>query len=223
MEHKIQNVIADSNSYIKSNTSQQVEITFESFTDEPVFVEADKSKIFEVLSNLLRNAIKFTERGTIAVTLGKQYDDCGSGYAVISISDTGKGIDAGIMPRLFSKFASNNICGGTGLGLFISKNIVEAHGGKIWANNNVDGTGKIRGATFTFTLPIANSYDQQHRPVPAQEHRPSVLLCISASPKILSSYSSIATPRTSSGGSGKSTVCFNSENDSVTNSSKRNQ
>jgi two-component system sensor histidine kinase VicK len=73
---------------------------------------------------------------------------------VVSIKDTGTGIDPEILPRLFTKFATKSITG-TGLGLFISKNIVEAHGGKMWAENNNDAFGKrTRGARFCFTLPI---------------------------------------------------------------------
>jgi signal transduction histidine kinase len=223
MEHKIKNVIADSNSYIQSNTNQKIEITFESSPNEPIFVQADKSKIFEVLSNLLRNAIKFTERGTITVSLAKRYNDRGNSCAVITIMDTGKGIDADIMPRLFSKFASNDICGGTGLGLFISKNIIEAHGGEIWANNNVDENGKINGAIFTFTLPIANNYDKQHQSELVQQQRPSALLCTPLQPKIFSPSFDVAKPLTSSSGSGKSTVCTNGESNNATNSSYRNQ
>ena len=64
--------------------------------------------------------------------------------------DTGEGIDPQIMPRLFTKFATKSHAGGTGLGLFICKGIVEAHGGKIWAENNKDG----KGAIFSFTLPL---------------------------------------------------------------------
>jgi signal transduction histidine kinase len=71
------------------------------------------------------------------------------------VQDTGQGIDPDILPALFSKFVSNSSSGGTGLGLFISKKIVEAHGGRIWAENNSDGK---KGATFTFTLPITNSH-----------------------------------------------------------------
>ena len=69
---------------------------------------------------------------------------------LISIKDTGTGIDPDIMPRLFTKFISKSVAG-TGLGLFISKSIIEAHGGKIWAENNADG----KGATFAFSLPLS--------------------------------------------------------------------
>ena len=77
--------------------------------------------------------------------------------ALVTIKDTGIGIDPEIMPRLFEKFTSKSYQG-TGLGLFISKSIVEAHGGRIWAENNKiikDGRGQVeKGATFTFSLPL---------------------------------------------------------------------
>lgn len=123
--------------------STDVELTLESVSNE-TFVEADKPRIAQVITNLLTNAIKFTTRGnvSVAVTKGNAND------IVVSIRDTGQGIDPEIMPRLFTRFATKSIRG-TGLGLFISKSIIEAHGGSIWAENNLDG----RGATFTFTLP----------------------------------------------------------------------
>ena len=69
--------------------------------------------------------------------------------SLVSIKDTGTGIDSELFPRLFTKFASKSFSG-TGLGLFIAKSIIESHGGRIWAKNNTDG----KGATFTFSLPI---------------------------------------------------------------------
>jgi signal transduction histidine kinase len=69
---------------------------------------------------------------------------------LVSIKDDGTGIDLEILPRLFTKFATKSETGGTGLGLFISKSIVESHGGTIWAENNADG----KGATFYFSLPL---------------------------------------------------------------------
>jgi two-component system sensor histidine kinase VicK len=119
-------------------------------SDEPnkeIVVNADKSRIAKVISNLLSNAIKFTKQGTVLITIEKKKDNK---EAVVRIKDTGSGLDPEILPRLFSKFASKSFKG-TGLGLFISKNIVEAHGGKIWAENNADGK---KGATFTFSLPL---------------------------------------------------------------------
>src|SRR5215204_4870540 len=112
-------------------------------------IVGDPARIAQVLSNLLRNALKFTNEGTISVRVGKNDSPCYS-EAVVYISDSGQGIDPEVMYKLFEKFVSKSEKG-TGLGLFISKSIVEAHGGKIWGENNKDGNG----ATFTFTLPLA--------------------------------------------------------------------
>jgi signal transduction histidine kinase len=109
-----------------------------------IIVEADKGRITQVVSNLLNNAVKFTEEGVISVSAEKKVDQ-----VIVSISDTGQGIASEISPRLFSKFTTKSETG-TGLGLFISKSIVEAHGGKIWAQNNRDG----KGATFSFSIPL---------------------------------------------------------------------
>jgi signal transduction histidine kinase len=117
---------------------------------EEVFVEADKERIFQVISNLLNNAVKFTEEGIISVSTEVKGNS--KREVFVTIKDTGQGIDPEIESRLFTKFASKSFQG-TGLGLFISKNIVEAHGGKIWGENNSDG----KGATFTFNLPVGQS------------------------------------------------------------------
>jgi signal transduction histidine kinase len=115
------------------------------------FVEADRGRLNQVISNLLDNAIKFTQKGSIVIlSERKDNNDNDNNNVIVSIKDTGLGIDPEIMPRLFSKFASKSFIG-TGLGLFISKSIIEAHGGSIWAENNPDG----KGATFTFTLPLS--------------------------------------------------------------------
>jgi len=110
-----------------------------------VLLKADKSRIDEVISNLLSNAVKFTPEGTITISVEK---DETKNSVIVSVKDTGQGIDVSILPRLFTKFASKSYQG-TGLGLFIAKGIVEAHMGKIWGKNNVDGIG----ATFSFGLP----------------------------------------------------------------------
>jgi signal transduction histidine kinase len=109
-----------------------------------LIVEADKDRISQVVSNLLGNALKFTKEGSIAVTAEKVDKE-----VIITVKDSGTGIDREIFPKLFEKFASKSEKG-TGLGLFISKNIIEAHGGRIWAENNPDGLG----ATFAFSLPV---------------------------------------------------------------------
>jgi two-component system, OmpR family, sensor histidine kinase VicK len=111
-------------------------------------LEADKGRITQVISNLLSNAIKFTEKGTINITTKIDED---KDLITIGVKDTGIGIDPEILPKLFSRFAAKSFSG-TGLGLFISKSIVEAHGGEIWAENNASG----EGTTFTFILPISN-------------------------------------------------------------------
>ena len=120
---------------------------------QDILLEADKGRITQVISNLLSNAVKFTEKGTILVSVeeGKSSNNNNNRTVIVSVKDSGQGIDSRILPRLFTKFASKSFSG-TGLGLFISKSIVEAHGGEIWAENNVGG----EGTTFTFNLPIAN-------------------------------------------------------------------
>jgi two-component system sensor histidine kinase VicK len=118
---------------------------------QDVFVRADKGRIIQVISNLLNNAIKFTQEGTISISLErKEYDD-NNDHIVISVKDSGQGINPEILPKLFTKFTTKSEAGGVGLGLFISKSIVEAHGGKIWAENNPDG----KGATFCVSLPVS--------------------------------------------------------------------
>jgi signal transduction histidine kinase len=120
--------------------------------DGIIFVYADRDRIQEVISNLLNNAYKFTENGQIIVKIKKKIDNENKQVKII-VKDTGTGIDKEILPRLFEKFATKSEAG-TGLGLYISKKIVEAHGGKIWAENN---SSDDRGATFYFTLPIDKS------------------------------------------------------------------
>jgi signal transduction histidine kinase len=117
--------------------------------DNAIVVEADKEKIIQVISNLLNNAIKFTKEGTISIITEKKEENGHSKEVIVSIKDTGEGIDPVVLPKLFSKFVAKSYQG-TGLGLFISKSIVKAHGGRIWAENNAD----AKGATFSFTLPL---------------------------------------------------------------------
>jgi two-component system, OmpR family, sensor histidine kinase VicK len=121
------------------------------YRPKDIFVEADRIRVTQVISNLLNNSIKFTKEGKITITIEKKDDD--GEVVVISIKDTGIGIDSEMFPKLFSKFASKSYQG-TGLGLFICKSIVEAHDGKIWAENN--NNQEKKGATFYFTLPTIN-------------------------------------------------------------------
>jgi signal transduction histidine kinase len=122
-------------------------------------VYADKGRIGQVVFNLLDNAVKFTkaEGGNITIMIKKEgaegiQNNNNNEQVIVSIKDTGTGIDPQIMPRLFTKFATKSQTGGTGLGLFICKGIIEAHGGKIWAENNTESE---KGATFYFTLPLS--------------------------------------------------------------------
>jgi signal transduction histidine kinase len=121
------------------------------YRPKDIFVEADRIRVTQVISNLLNNSIKFTKEGKITITIEKKDDD--GEVVVISIKDTGIGIDSEMFPKLFSKFASKSYQG-TGLGLFICKSIVEAHDGKIWAENN--NNQEKKGAIFYFTLPTIN-------------------------------------------------------------------
>ena len=123
----------DDNNYIK----------FE-YTPRKIVVEADRIRIAQLVSNLLNNAVKFTKQGTVYISVDNK-----DGQATVSVKDSGGGIDPEITSRLFTKFTSKSQTG-TGLGLFISKSIIEAHGGRIWAENNKDG----KGATFTFRMPL---------------------------------------------------------------------
>jgi signal transduction histidine kinase len=122
---------------------------------EDIIVEADRERLTQVISNLLSNAIKFSNSSTGGVinidVKGKKVED-NKGVVVVSVKDTGTGIDAEVFPRLFSRFVSKSFSG-TGLGLFIAKSIIEAHGGRIWAENNPDG----KGATFSFSIPTNNT------------------------------------------------------------------
>jgi signal transduction histidine kinase len=174
LNEKIQNVIKDvltkiSVASLHDNSPTPIDIVFEPH-DDPLIVFADKLRIFEVLSNLMNNAIKFSNGESITISAiqfqnnngktnhvnyedleyaerdnGKNKEDA---LVVVSIKDKGKGIDEEILPRLFNKFVTKSDQG-IGLGLFIAKNIIEAHGGKIWGNNNKDS----KGATFSFSIP----------------------------------------------------------------------
>ncbi|MRN68933.1 MAG: hypothetical protein FIO04_04460, partial [Nitrosopumilales archaeon] len=142
----ILNAIADfNNQIVKENKDHRLKLRLVA-PEEDIFIEADKGRINQVISNLLSNAIKFTKEGSINLAVEKKDNNQ---EILVSIQDTGTGIHPEILPRLFTKFATKSEIG-TGLGLFISKSIVEAHGGKIWAENNPGGNG----TTFTFSLPL---------------------------------------------------------------------
>jgi signal transduction histidine kinase len=132
-------------SYKKDNKS--LKVRYEPIEND-IFIDGDKSRLTQVISNLLGNAVKFTKEGYITIKAEKKED-----HVLVNIKDTGSGIDPEISPRLFTKFATKSD-EGIGLGLFISKAIVEAHGGRIWAQNNKEGEKRGGGATFTFNLPL---------------------------------------------------------------------
>ena len=139
---KIQNVINDV--VISPDKRDKVEIKFKPIGR--INIVADKEKIFQVFANILNNAMKFTNHGTITITLERN-DKTNEG--IVTFKDNGIGIDKTIIPHIFSKFKTKSEKG-LGLGLYISKSIVEAHQGKIEAYNNADSNG----ATFVVTLPL---------------------------------------------------------------------
>ncbi|HEY6668444.1 MAG TPA: HAMP domain-containing sensor histidine kinase [Candidatus Nitrosopolaris sp.] len=147
----IDSVVKDITSQIKDK--YDVKISFVE-PEYPFFVEGDRTRIYQVISNLISNSVKFTQRGDITITAeiiknNNDSNDDNGRLVIVRIKDSGTGIDPEIKPRLFSKFSTTSDSG-TGLGLYISKNIIEAHNGNIWADNNADG----KGATFSFSLPL---------------------------------------------------------------------
>jgi len=157
----ISNIVRDFSIQINCDDSKRLKINYEDeaareeLKKTSFIVNADKARISQVIIHLLENAIKFTREGFITISLKREEnssssssDKHGQTNKVVSVKDSGSGIDSDIMPTLFDKFASKSYQG-TGLGLFISKKIIEAHGGKIWAENNRD----QKGATFYFSLP----------------------------------------------------------------------
>jgi signal transduction histidine kinase/CheY-like chemotaxis protein len=148
----ITNVLADHKKEEENNKQRKIKLAYSSHNDN-IIVKADADRLTQVVSNLLSNAIKFTRKGEVSINI---ITDDTDQQIIVSVTDTGQGIDPEIMPRLFTKFATKSIVG-TGLGLYISKRIIEAHGGKMWAENNPDGIG----ATFSFTLPLVIQQDHK--------------------------------------------------------------
>jgi two-component system, OmpR family, sensor histidine kinase VicK len=167
LDDVISNIVDDYRNQIEKNDDDHdVRLFYEPKTtgSGSIIVEADRARIIQVISNLLSNAVKFTkreERGSIYVT-AEEKENHGSKRpeVIVTVKDTGKGIDPEILPRLFTKFATKSETG-TGLGLFICKSIIEVHGGRIWAENNNEGTKK--GAIFAFSLPLNKKQQQQQR------------------------------------------------------------
>jgi signal transduction histidine kinase len=163
---KLLNAIEDTKLKVWPERSNKVKLEFKNrdkaggelvSNSDDIFVEADRDRMIQVISNLLDNALKFTCDGLVSVGIARKMEKKDwlekedEKVVVVSVEDTGSGIDPEIYPRLFTKFSSKSFSG-TGLGLYISKSIIEAHGGKIWAQND-NGHGKS-GATFSFSLPL---------------------------------------------------------------------
>jgi two-component system, OmpR family, sensor histidine kinase VicK len=144
LNEKIQNVIRDVSQQAHVNQHKKVPIIFEA--KEPITISADKARMFQVFANLLNNALEFTNDGNIVINASKSEK---TNEAIVTITDSGTGLDPEIVPHLFSKFRTKSDKG-IGLGLYIVKNIVEAHGGRIEAHNNIN----AKGATFTVLLPL---------------------------------------------------------------------
>ena len=158
LNEKIRNAVSDIISQIGKipGNDKNIKIAFEPKAGaKEIYIEADELRVYQVILNLLSNAVKFTKDGNITITADANANEK---VIVVKITDTGTGISSDILPRLFSKFATGS-SEGVGLGLFISKSIVEAHGGKIWAENNNAGNNLKgqKGATFTFSLPYSEN------------------------------------------------------------------
>jgi signal transduction histidine kinase len=165
----ISNIVQDYTTQLeKDNSNVNLLYNQSKEKDKIITVQADKARITQVISNLISNAVKFTtttKEGSITISIEKEEEQHQKGeqqgnnnyQVIVSVKDTGGGIDPEILPRLFTKFATKSEVGGTGLGLFISKSIIEAHGGRIWAENNKDG----KGATFYFSIPLSKEQQQQ--------------------------------------------------------------
>ncbi len=156
LNEMIKEILKDYEKRIVEN-NKNIKLFYKTYDNNELIVEADRNRLSQVIHNLLNNAFNFTTEGSITVIVERKNDkNNNNNYEVtVSIKDTGTGIDLEILPKLFTKFATKSPIAGTGLGLFISKSIIELHGGKIWASNNNDISGsKDEGSTFTFSLPI---------------------------------------------------------------------
>ncbi len=138
--------------YIDKQKTQMIKIGYDFKNIDDIIIEADRDRFAQVICNLLDNALKFTKASQMIFLIvdKKKDEEEGKEQVIVSVKNTGNGISKEVLPKLFSKFTTSDSNTGTGLGLYICKNIIEAHGGKIWAENNSDGEGSI----FRFTLPV---------------------------------------------------------------------
>jgi signal transduction histidine kinase len=155
LKEMIKEVLKEYVQTIQNKNNINFFLEFNDNNDE-IIIEADRNRLSQVIHNLLHNAIKFTKEGSITIIVERKNDNTHDKYdeILVSIKDTGTGIHPEVMPKLFTKFATKSPIAGTGLGLFISKSVIEMHGGKIWATNNNKETDKGVGSTFTFSLPL---------------------------------------------------------------------
>jgi signal transduction histidine kinase len=146
LNEKIDNFVREFQNHV---IEKDIKIIIKHSKDK-IIVNADKIRIYEVLSNLLNNAIQSTEKGQVTIIsyIEDELETNQNRNVIVKIIDTGKGIKEDVFSHLFTSFQTVSTFG-TGLGLYVCKNIIEAHGGKIWAENNEDG----KGATFYFSLP----------------------------------------------------------------------
>jgi two-component system sensor histidine kinase VicK len=153
----VKNIIHDFKNQINKENKHIIKLELKT-NEKEIIINADKSKVNQVIYNLLNNAVRFTikkekyneatNNGKISITIESK-----GNQVTITVKDNGQGIDEEILPKLFTKFATKSETGGTGLGLYISKNIVEQHGGRIWTEIN---RGIDKGAVFKFSLPAKN-------------------------------------------------------------------
>jgi two-component system sensor histidine kinase VicK len=154
---KEKEVFKKNNNFYKKHKTIDIKLSSDEEHDNiyhPLYVMVDRSRITQVISNILSNSIKSIDNydGNITISISKRNKEKNNisqaDEILVNIKDTGKGINPEIHSKLFEKFSTNS-SSGIGLGLYITKNIIEAHDGSIWAENNPDG----RGATFSFSLP----------------------------------------------------------------------
>ena len=138
----------------KQKNQQKIEIVYDFKHKEDINIEADRDRLVQVIRNLLDNALKFTTQNQqmifVSIDKNKEGKEKEKEEVIVSVKDTGEGISEKVLYKLFTKFATSDPTTGTGLGLYICKKIIEAHGGRIWGVNNLDG----KGALFKFTLPV---------------------------------------------------------------------
>ena len=154
--------------YVNKEKTQMVKIVYDFKNIDDVIIEADRDRIAQVICNLLDNAFKFTKASQMIFLIVDKKKDTEEGkeQVIVSVKDTGNGISKEVLPKLFSKFTTGGSSSGTGLGLYISKNIIHAHEGKIWAENEPDG----KGAIFRFALPVISYINPNNNNSSKLEH-----------------------------------------------------